>query len=159
MRCPPGSSCAVSVNVINGNKTSDTRCSNFNGKYKLWLILSWNWINFSTVLFYKCCLHHSSLLLCSIVLLTIQILVASSCTRCHNSTFCPHTHNIRFIILAINSNYSLWQHYQLVFIIATECFLWGRKWSFIYNVDEHLSSKGQISSATQPPVPSPTHIS
>lgn len=31
IHCPPRSSCAVSVNVINGNKHSDTRCFNVNG--------------------------------------------------------------------------------------------------------------------------------
>ena len=163
MRCPSDRGCMVSINVINHNRTSDTSCSNINGKYKLctfWyteknfyayiniyicimytyinkyvctkqhleslsshshspgtaftvmmeaaispemmiihhltrchiqeffllhfialLILSWNWINFSTMIMI-------------IVLLTIQILVASSPTRCHNSTLCPHMYII-----------------------------------------------------------------
>jgi len=39
MYCPPGSSCVVSVSVINGNKTSNKRCSNINGKYKLYFLI------------------------------------------------------------------------------------------------------------------------
>ena len=51
----------------------------------------------------------------------------------YNSVFCPHSVFVFRVDLRTNSDISLYNINQLVFVTETECLLRGTDWIFIYN--------------------------